>query len=129
MCFGYGYPMQSLRRALGAFTRKCGAFLQLGLTLYLQLYQFCAVNPEVFSKAMWPRSSRVLQAANTTPPPFRGWVCVLFAAAAAIEFFIGLFGIFSAAKYTLRIKDLRKSYALPSRKGNLQRPVVGRCSA
>lgn len=48
MCFGYGYPMQSLRRALGAFTRKCGAFLQLGLTPHLQLYQFCAVNPEVF---------------------------------------------------------------------------------
>ena len=46
----------------------------------------------------WLPSSRVLQAANTTPPPLRGWVCVLFAAAAAMEFFISFFGIFSASQ-------------------------------
>jgi hypothetical protein len=87
------------------------------------------VNPEVFYQSYVATVFSRAASCKYNPTPLRGWVCVLFAAAAAIEFFIGLFGIFSAAKYTLRIKDLRKSYALPSRKGNLQRPVVGRCSA
>jgi len=48
----------------------------------------------------------VLQAANTTPPPLRGCVCVLFAAAAASDFCNSFFGIFAASHEGLVCRSL-----------------------
>ena len=54
----------------------------------------------------WPFPSRVLQAANITPPPLRGWVCILFAAAAALVFCITFFIIFAAGYEALVCRSL-----------------------